>query len=64
MLYPYNFYSMNKYNTSAAALVILAGFNAAQTAPTAANIAAAVLFSGIAAALLLISAKQERAAAE
>jgi hypothetical protein len=42
----------------------LAGFNAAQTAPTAANIAAAVLFSGIAAALLLISAKQERATAE
>ena len=55
---------MNKYNTSAAALVILAGFNAAQTTPTAANIAAAVLFSGLAAALLLISAKQDRAAAE
>lgn len=55
---------MNKYNTSAAALVILAGFNAVQTVPTAANIAAAVLFSGIAAALLLISAKQERAAAK
>lgn len=50
---------MNKYNTSAALLILLAAFNAAQSTPTAGNYFTAVIFAGIAAALLVASAKKE-----
>lgn len=48
---------MKKNNFAAAAFLLLAVFNAGQAAPTSLNFAAAVLFSGIAAAFLLAASR-------
>lgn len=52
---------MKKNNYAAAAFLTLAVLNAAQTAPTAGNYAAAVLFSALA-AVALVAASRSKAA--
>lgn len=52
---------MKKMNYAAAAFLMLAVFNAAQTAPTASNYVAALVFSALA-AVALVAASRSKAA--
>lgn len=55
------FAAMKKNNFAAAAFLMFAVFNAAQTAPTAGNYAAALVFSALA-AVALVAASRSKAA--